>query len=62
MTDNVAMLDGYTEELCMDCDEHQLYLLIKPGTDLDGEFKAWDTDCQEFINVNGWLYAIVDEG
>jgi hypothetical protein len=59
MGDNAAVLEGYTKEVVATCAEHELYLLIKPGTDLDSAFKAWDTDEQEFIRVNGWLYVIM---
>tara|TARA_R110000824_G_scaffold66435_1_gene172435 strand:+ start:809 stop:1000 length:192 start_codon:yes stop_codon:yes gene_type:complete len=61
MTDNVATLDGYTEEVYMEGGGYDLFLLVKPRTDLDGEFKAWDTDCQEFIKVSGWMFTIVEE-
>ena len=57
MTDNVAVLDGYTREVNADCIEHNLDLLIKPDTDLDGTFRAWDMHGQEFIRVNGWLFT-----
>lgn len=58
MTDNVAVLDGYTEEVEMSNGQGlDLFLLVKPGTDLDDTFSAWDTDCQEFIRVNGWLFT-----
>lgn len=56
--DNTAVLDGYTIEVTATCSEHELYLLIKPDTDLTGTFKAWDTDNQEYIRVNGWLYSL----
>jgi hypothetical protein len=54
--DNLAVMQGFTEEVTLTGSEHDLYLLIKPCTDLDSRFKAWDTDCQEFIYVNGWLF------
>ena len=57
MSDNVAVLDGYTLEVIASCDDFDLYLLIKPGTDLDSTFRAWDTDEQELIAVNGWLFT-----
>lgn len=57
MTDNVAVLDGYTEAIAAYSSTVDLYLLIKPGTELDGTFRAWDTDEQEFIRVNGWLFT-----
>ena len=55
--DNQAALEGFTEEITLTAAEHELYLLIKPDTDLDSRFKAWDTDCREFISVNGWLFS-----
>lgn len=59
MSDNAAVMQGYTEErsLISQFGEIELYLLIKPNTDLDSRFKAWDTDNQEWIMVNGWLFA-----
>lgn len=60
MSDNVAILDGYTREILASCIDHDLYLLVKPDADLSGTFKAWDTDNQEFIRVNGWLYSVDD--
>jgi hypothetical protein len=58
MTDNIAMLDGYTQEVCAFASDVELYLLVKPDTDFDGRFKAWDTDEQEFLLVSGWLFTI----
>lgn len=55
MTDNVAILEGYTKGVRGMFRADELYLLVKPDTDLGERFKAWDTDCQEFITVNGWL-------
>ena len=60
MTDNVAVLDGFTREVIADSDRHTLYLLVKPDTDFDDRFRAWDTDEQEFIFVNGWLFSVDD--
>lgn len=61
MTDNAAILQGYTRGIFASGGGYDLYLLVKPHADLDGSFKAWDTDAQEFIRVNGWLFAIEDE-
>lgn len=60
MTDNVAVLDGYTREVFATTGAIDLYLLIKPDADLDGTFRAWDMDEQEFVRVNGWLFIIED--
>lgn len=58
MSDNIAVLDGYTQEVHAFADAIELYLLVQPGTDTDGTFRAWDMDAQEFIRVNGWLFNI----
>jgi len=58
VTDNVAVLDGYTVEVVADNGRGLgLNLLVRPGTDYDDAFKAWDTDGQEFIRINGWLWT-----
>ena len=57
MTDNIAILDGFTEEWVAECPDTSLFILVKPGTDLDGRFKAWDMDMQEYLWINGWLFT-----
>ncbi|EQB12680.1 hypothetical protein [Novosphingobium lindaniclasticum] len=57
MADNVAVLAGFTEELFADCAEASMPILVQPGTDLDGSFKAWDMDNQEFVRINGWYWS-----
>lgn len=60
MTDNIATLSGYTKEIHGYSDQCELFLLVKPDTDLDDSFKAWDMDEQEFIRVHGWLFLFED--
>ena len=60
MTDNVAVLQGYTTELACSNWSLDLNVLVRPDTDTDGEFKAWCMDEQEFIKVSGWLFTIVE--
>ena len=60
MSDNVAVLNGFTREVIASNGEYDLYLLVRPDTDFDSTFKAWDTDNQEWIRVNGWLFTIAD--
>lgn len=55
MSDNIATLTGYTVPIVAEYRLDTLFLLVRPDTDLDSRFKAWDTDEQEFIWVNGWL-------
>ena len=54
MTDNIAVLNGYTVECLLDTDFDEFPILIKPDTDLDSRFKCFDMDNQKFIMVNGW--------
>lgn len=58
---NQAALDaGFTREIFATSSEYDLYLLIKPDADLDGTFRAWDSDCFEWLKVNGWQFSIED--
>ena len=57
MTDNIAVLDGYTDEYIAESDDITLFILVKPETDFDSTFKAWDSDNQEYIRINGWLFT-----
>ena len=57
MTDNIAILEGYTREVMGEYKGYNFSLLVKPETleDLAQRFKAWDMDAQQFVYVNGWL-------
>lgn len=56
-TDRAAAL-GYTEAVTAENIAFVLTLMVQPGTDLEGRFKAWDCDEQEFIMVSGWSFDI----
>jgi hypothetical protein len=58
MTDNAAILEGYTVEVVADASCYCMNLLVKPDTDYDSTFRAWDMDAQEFVTLNGWLWSI----
>ena len=60
MSDNVAVLNEFTREVVASNAAYDLFLLVKPDADLSGAFRAWDTDNQEFIRVNGWLFDVQD--
>jgi hypothetical protein len=60
MTDNVATLRGFTRYVLATSDACDLFLLIKPDTNLDSTFQAYDTDEQTWLNVNGRLFSIED--
>lgn len=57
-SDNGAHMAGYTVEYlaksgrCVD-----LHISVKRSADLDGTFKAFCHDTQEYITVNGWLFT-----
>tara|TARA_B110000971_G_scaffold184494_1_gene192277 strand:- start:48 stop:242 length:195 start_codon:yes stop_codon:yes gene_type:complete len=55
-TDNHAQRLGYTQTAHITDGIIELYLLVKPDVDLDSRFKAYDTDNQEWLTVNGWLF------
>lgn len=61
MTDNIAILDGFTDAVVAISNHCELYLLVKPETDLTDTFTAWDTVEQEYIKVNGWLFTFEDD-
>ena len=60
MTDNVAILDGYTRLVYAECSMTDGVFLIRPEADLDDVVRAWDTDLQKYVNLNGWLWAFED--
>lgn len=57
MSDNTAILAGYTREVLASGGPYELHLFIQPNADLDDAFKAYDADECEFIRVNGWLFT-----
>ena len=62
MADNIAVLEGFTEEYTAESILMEFPILVKPGTDLDSTFKAWDMDNQEFIKIKGWLFTFTKAG
>ena len=52
MTDNVAVLRGYTREI-KDVGTGKPYLVM-PKTETNGRFTAWDMDDQCFCLLDGW--------
>jgi hypothetical protein len=54
------MVSEYTAKFeAIDGLGNSLNLLVKPNTDMDGTFRAWDIDEKEFIAVNGWNYSFI---
>lgn len=60
MTDNVAILEGYTKEVWGECAIAEGPFLVKPDADLDDFVKVWDMDNQEFIRLRGWLWTFTE--
>ena len=60
MTDNDAILAGYTKQIIVSAGMDDLDLLVKPDVDLDDRFRAWDMDAQGYIKVNGWMCTFED--
>lgn len=57
-SDNGAHLGGYTEEYMAEPDGPfaTLHISVKPGTDFDTCFRAFDHDNQEYIWIKGWRW------
>jgi len=60
--DNAAVMAGFTHHVLIESGDGcaSFAALIKPDTDLDSQFKAFDTDNQEWLFVNGWTCLIED--
>ena len=56
----VAILNDFTRQVVADNGEFTLILLVKPDTDFDSAFDAWDIDDQEWLTVNGWFFEVTD--
>lgn len=57
MTDNIAILEGYTEQYVVEYNEDVINILAKPEDDFDDIIKVWDIDNQEFLYLKGWLFS-----
>jgi hypothetical protein len=52
---------GYTHAVIADSSMHTLELLVRPGTDLDSTFTAYDRNACELLDVHGWNFSIEPE-
>jgi len=59
MSDNTAILAGFTREVMAASGDGSIdcRLFIKPDTDLDDCFKAYDADNCEWLFIKGWLWT-----
>ena len=53
MSDNVAVLQGFTQEIIIDTPTTNICALVKPNTVFTRWYRAWNMDTQEFITVDG---------
>jgi len=51
-----AIAQGYTEPFIADCTEYNLEIMVRPETDMQDTFKAYDLTCDRFVKLNGWLW------
>jgi len=58
--EKAAMLSGYTKLIGAYSTHYDLTLLVKPDADLKGVFRAFCTDENEYIKVDGWHFHIED--
>lgn len=51
---------GFTEEIVAEGGPYVLHLFVRPDTDFDSAFEAYDADELEFVTVNGWLFDSIE--
>ena len=61
MRDTIPITAGYTRRVIAFDAGPELLLLVRPDTDLDGRFKAWNCDEEEFVEVTGWEFTFEDD-
>ena len=54
-------MEHYTQHIIVHGDGITLDLMVKPDTDFDDAFKAWDRDAEEYIMVAGWLVDEIED-
>lgn len=62
MSDNIAVLDGYTHGYIATSIGYDMHVLVRPGTDLGTSFRAWDCDNQEFVVIHGYKWDFARTG
>lgn len=60
--DNAAVMQGYTRHVLIELGGTTGFAaLVKPATDFDSCFRCFDTDNQEWLNVNGWHLTSLED-
>jgi hypothetical protein len=53
MTDNVAVLAGFTREIMIETRDQTIFALVRPDTKFAGRYRAFDTDAQDYVTIDG---------
>lgn len=61
-TDNAASSAGYTKQYIACFGATDIHISVKPDTDLDSAYKAFDHDSQEMIYIDGWTTSLESVG
>lgn len=59
MSDNIAVLTGFTEEYIaypINGNSDSIFVLVKPETEFASVFKCWNSDTQNFIVLHGYNF------
>jgi hypothetical protein len=49
---------GFTVPIIADASPCTLELLVRPGTDFDATFAAYDRNANEMLQIHGWHFLI----
>jgi hypothetical protein len=53
LADDIAVAAGFTQPARVPFGPFEMWLLVKPGTDITGKFDAWCHTEQKFMKVSG---------
>ena len=59
-TQGQAMAAGYTQRCEIDGSGWCLSVLVRPNTDTETTFRAFDIEENELLRINGWLIESID--
>ena len=61
MTDNVAVLAGYTVPCVVEVNGYSFPVLVKPRIDYNKKFRAFDQENRAFILIEGFNCDVYEE-
>lgn len=60
--DNAAVMAGFTRHVLLELGGTASFAaLVEPDADMDGCFRCFDTDNQEWLKVNGWHLTSLED-